>query len=177
MAGGRERGTRSPTHALNNLTLYGHVDLYPFRHNCSSELDNFVFPYFLRQALCQQTLDDWTAKFSPLGIRLAELTSDSTSGSSKGPVSLRDLASADVILTTPEKWDSVTRRWKEHAFLVCIMRSRGPCPYRFTSDPQNKSMRIRVWYPQTPRGFEEDGTSRHHQSKGLCRGAKLSSSS
>ncbi|CAM9338858.1 unnamed protein product [Ectocarpus sp. 12 AP-2014] len=70
------------------------------------------------KALCQQTLDDWTAKFSPLGIRLAELTSDSTSGLSKGSVSLRDLASADVILTTPEKWDSITRRWKEHAFLV-----------------------------------------------------------
>ncbi|CAM9166116.1 unnamed protein product, partial [Ectocarpus sp. 12 AP-2014] len=70
------------------------------------------------KALCQQTLDDWTAKFSPLGIRLAELTSDSTSGPSKGSVSLRDLASADVILTTPEKWDSITRRWKEHAFLV-----------------------------------------------------------
>ncbi|CAM9447533.1 unnamed protein product, partial [Scytosiphon promiscuus] len=66
------------------------------------------------KALCQQTLDDWTAKFAPLGIRLAELTSDS-----KGSlVSLRDLASADIILTTPEKWDSVTRRWKEHAFLV-----------------------------------------------------------
>lgn len=73
------------------------------------------------QALCQQTLDDWTAKFSPLGIRLAELTSDSTSGPSKGSVSLRDLASADVILTTPEKWDSITRRWKEHAFLVCTV--------------------------------------------------------
>lgn len=73
----------------------------------------------LVQALCQQTLDDWTAKFAPLGIRLAELTSDSSSGAaSKGSVSLRDLASADVILTTPEKWDSVTRRWKEHAFLV-----------------------------------------------------------
>ncbi|CAM9375008.1 unnamed protein product [Ectocarpus sp. 4 AP-2014] len=70
------------------------------------------------KALCQQTLDDWTAKFSPLGIRLAELTSDSTSGPPKGSVSLRDLASADVILTTPEKWDSITRRWKEHAFLV-----------------------------------------------------------
>ena len=70
------------------------------------------------QALCQQTLDDWTAKFAPLGIRLAELTSDSSSSASRGLVSLRDLASADVILTTPEKWDSVTRRWKEHAFLV-----------------------------------------------------------
>lgn len=74
--------------------------------------------WFPSQALCQQTLDDWTAKFSPLGTRLAELTSDSTSGPSKGSVSLRDLASADIILTTPEKWDSITRRWKEHAFLV-----------------------------------------------------------
>lgn len=74
--------------------------------------------YYDSQALCQQTLDDWTAKFSPLGIRLTELTSDSTSGPSKGSVSLRDLASADIILTTPEKWDSITRRWKEHSFLV-----------------------------------------------------------
>lgn len=67
-----------------------------------------------RQALCQQTLEDWNLKFSPLGVRLSELTSDSTSYSG----SLRDLASADIIVTTPEKWDSVTRRWKDHAFLV-----------------------------------------------------------
>ncbi|CAM9497637.1 unnamed protein product, partial [Discosporangium mesarthrocarpum] len=68
------------------------------------------------KALCQQTLDDWTAKFSSLGLRLAELTSDVNA--LKGGTHLRDLASADVVLTTPEKWDSVTRRWKEHAFLV-----------------------------------------------------------
>lgn len=70
------------------------------------------------QALCQQMLDDWGAKFGAFGIRLAELTSDSTAGPASG--SLRDLASADIILTTPEKWDSITRRWKEHAFLVSV---------------------------------------------------------
>lgn len=70
-------------------------------------------------------MDDWTAKFSPLGLRLAELTSDSSNIAGSG--SLRDLAAANIILSTPEKWDSVTRRWKEHAFLVS---QRAPAPRR-----------------------------------------------
>jgi DEAD/DEAH box helicase len=70
------------------------------------------------KALCQQTLDLWTAKFGPLGLRLAEVTGDSNSVQG----SLRDIAAADIILTTPEKWDSVTRASREHAFLIGSVR-------------------------------------------------------
>jgi superfamily II RNA helicase len=70
------------------------------------------------KALCQQTLDLWTAKFGPLGLRLAEVTGDSNSMQG----SLRDIAAADIILTTPEKWDSVTRASREHAFLIGSVR-------------------------------------------------------
>lgn len=90
---------------------------------CSSAVPIKSIPVETPQALCQQTLDDWTAKFSPLKLRLAELTSDSASGPSQG--SLREIAKADIILTTPEKWDSVTRRWKEHQFLVKTIYRQG----------------------------------------------------
>ncbi|KAG5177835.1 P-loop containing nucleoside triphosphate hydrolase protein [Tribonema minus] len=72
------------------------------------------------KALCQQTLDQWTAKFAPLGLRLAEVTGDSA-----GPIgaaALRDIAAADIILTTPEKWDSATRMSHERAFLIGSVR-------------------------------------------------------
>eukprot|EP00903_Cladosiphon_okamuranus_P018895 g17378.t1 len=137
--GGGERGWGGPDSGLRRMpSLIAVQDAYPpelsriwsfqrfnaiqsVLHQTVAKSDRNVVvsaPTGCGKALCQQTLDDWTAKFAPLGVRLTELTSDSSSSASNGSVSLRDLASADVILTTPEKWDSVTRRWKAHAFLV-----------------------------------------------------------
>lgn len=46
-------------------------------------------------------------------LRVTELTGDTLYSSS-----LRDLASSDLILTTPEKWDSLSRTWRDHLFLM-----------------------------------------------------------
>ncbi|XP_042463156.1 ATP-dependent DNA helicase MER3 homolog isoform X1 [Zingiber officinale] len=55
------------------------------------------------KALVQEKLRDWNMKFGPLAINCLEMTSDSEYYKSK---SIQD---ADIILTTPEKFDAVTR--------------------------------------------------------------------
>ena len=54
------------------------------------------------KALCSEKLREWTTKFGTMASFL-ELTGDSTNFTP-------DLSKYDVVLTTPEKWDVVTRR-------------------------------------------------------------------
>lgn len=89
------------------------------------------------KALCEERFDDWTKRLAQtkLGIEVATVTGDGDPGES-----FRDVASAQIILTTPEKWDSLTRRWTENFFLLASVKlvlidevhlladqSRGPC--------------------------------------------------
>ncbi|XP_050384222.1 DExH-box ATP-dependent RNA helicase DExH17 isoform X1 [Argentina anserina] len=55
------------------------------------------------KALVQEKVRDWTQKFRSRGIVCLELTGDNES------YSTRNLQEADIILTTPEKFDAVTR--------------------------------------------------------------------
>ncbi len=57
------------------------------------------------KALCRQQLDDWNKSFAAIGLRCLELTGDE--GTVAGALG------ADVVFTTPEKLDSLTRRWRE----------------------------------------------------------------
>eukprot|EP00118_Oscarella_pearsei_P009730 m.56772 g.56772 ORF g.56772 m.56772 type:complete len:531 (+) comp34651_c0_seq4:65-1657(+) len=68
------------------------------------------------KALCSQRCDDWEQKFSPFGLSCRELTGDSEIEN------FFDLQAVDIILTTPEKWDSMTRRWKDNQALVQKIR-------------------------------------------------------
>ncbi|KAF3795031.1 DExH-box ATP-dependent RNA helicase [Nymphaea thermarum] len=56
------------------------------------------------KALVQEKLRDWNQKFGSLGISCLELTGDNES------YNVRHLQEADIILTTPEKFDAVTRQ-------------------------------------------------------------------
>ncbi len=60
------------------------------------------------KSLCAERTRDWQAKFGSLGVRTLELTGDS---SASDVMAIRDF---DLVVTTPEKWDVVTRRWKDH---------------------------------------------------------------
>nr|XP_026695104.1 ATP-dependent DNA helicase MER3-like [Ciona intestinalis] len=64
------------------------------------------------KALCTERHEDWSRKFSPLGLECQELTGDSDIDD------FWQLQKADIILTTPEKWDSMTRRWRDNTSLV-----------------------------------------------------------
>ncbi|KAL3526077.1 hypothetical protein ACH5RR_014449 [Cinchona calisaya] len=55
------------------------------------------------KALVQEKLRDWIQKFGSWGINCLELTSDNEH------YNMRNIQDADIILTTPEKFDAVTR--------------------------------------------------------------------
>lgn len=64
------------------------------------------------KALCHEKLEHWRRRFDPLGVLCEIITGDSV---------LQDLSSIlpyHILITTPEKWDSLSRRWKEcpHVF-------------------------------------------------------------
>jgi len=64
------------------------------------------------KALCQQRIVEWSAKFSPFGLKVVEVTGDVDLRNS-----FRLIAQASIIISTPEKWDSITRSWRDHLFL------------------------------------------------------------
>jgi ATP-dependent DNA helicase HFM1/MER3 len=89
------------------------------------------------KALCEERLNDWSTRLMAmnLGISVALVTGDGDPSDA-----FRDLVSAHVVLTTPEKWDSLTRRWTENFVLFAAFKlvlvdeihlladdSRGPC--------------------------------------------------
>jgi len=62
------------------------------------------------------TLLDWEKKFCHLGLVITELTGDTDQ------VQLSSVRKGDVIVTTPEKWDSMTRGWGDHRRLLDMVR-------------------------------------------------------
>ncbi len=82
------------------------------KNSCRNQRIIYISPL---KALCQQILADWKAKFGSMGLKVVEVTGDSNNDTMSG---VRRLASANLILTTPEKWDSLTRLGSEHTFLI-----------------------------------------------------------
>jgi len=65
------------------------------------------------KALCQEKMQEWNERFSSLGFIILELTGDS------GDVNEQEtFDSAHIIITTPEKWDSITRKWHDNEVLL-----------------------------------------------------------
>lgn len=85
------------------------------------------------KSLCAERQKDWQAKLAALDLQCAELTGDTDQGQ------LRNVQNANIVITTPEKWDSMTRKWKDHAKLMELVKlflidevhilkeSRGAC--------------------------------------------------
>ena len=59
------------------------------------------------KALCAERLLDWSQKFNKVGLKCCELTGDSDIND------VNQLVDQKLIVTTPEKWDSITRRWRD----------------------------------------------------------------
>lgn len=68
------------------------------------------------KSLCSERFKDWQAKFGIFDIQCAELTGDTEQ------FQLKNVAHASIIITTPEKWDSVTRKWKDNAKLMNMIQ-------------------------------------------------------
>ncbi|KAL6717498.1 ATP-dependent DNA helicase MER3 [Lecanora helva] len=81
------------------------------------QVDQFKIVYMApTKSLCSERHRDWQTKFAPLNLECAELTGDTEQGQ------LRSVQSASIIITTPEKWDSMTRKWKDHARLMQMVK-------------------------------------------------------
>lgn len=68
------------------------------------------------KSLCAERQKDWQAKFASLDLQCAELTGDTDQGQ------LRNVQNASIIITTPEKWDSMTRKWKDQMKLMQLLK-------------------------------------------------------
>ncbi|KFY43687.1 hypothetical protein V494_01845 [Pseudogymnoascus sp. VKM F-4513 (FW-928)] len=68
------------------------------------------------KSLCSERARDWGVKFGNLNIATAELTGDTDA------TEMRKVGSATIIVTTPEKWDSITRKWKDYVKLLQLVK-------------------------------------------------------
>ncbi|KAK2822171.1 hypothetical protein Q5P01_022236 [Channa striata] len=66
------------------------------------------------KALCSQCFENWRKKFGPLGLNCKELTGDTEIDD------FFEIQDSHIILTTPEKWDSMTRKWKDNCLLQLV---------------------------------------------------------
>ncbi|KAK3232115.1 hypothetical protein Dsin_003996 [Dipteronia sinensis] len=63
------------------------------------------------EALAKERYRDWDLKFSKgLGLRVVELTGETA-------VDLKLLEKGQIIISTPEKWDALSRRWKQRKYV------------------------------------------------------------
>ncbi|OKP11203.1 ATP-dependent DNA helicase MER3 [Penicillium subrubescens] len=68
------------------------------------------------KSLCSERFRDWNTKFAALDLKCAELTGDTDH------TQLRSIQTSQIIITTPEKWDSMTRKWKDHMRLMHLVK-------------------------------------------------------
>ena len=63
------------------------------------------------KALVRERVQDWRKRLAvPLNIKLVELTGDNTPDT-------RTIRDADIIITTPEKWDGISRSWQTRSYV------------------------------------------------------------
>ncbi|KAF2663905.1 Sec63-domain-containing protein [Microthyrium microscopicum] len=63
------------------------------------------------KALVRERVLDWSKRLAkPLGLKLVELTGDNTPDT-------RTIRDADIIITTPEKWDGISRSWQTRGYV------------------------------------------------------------
>ncbi|GAM18810.1 hypothetical protein SAMD00019534_019850 [Acytostelium subglobosum LB1] len=66
------------------------------------------------KALVRERMNDWSVKLAEkLGKRLVELTGDYTPN-------MIALQNADIVTTTPEKWDGISRNWKNRSYVTSV---------------------------------------------------------
>ena len=69
------------------------------------------------KALCSEKHNEWSEKFEKLhGLKCIELTGDTENDNEN------EIDSAHIICTTPEKWDSMTRKWKNRELIMSRVR-------------------------------------------------------
>lgn len=80
---------------------------WAFRENPGSKVV-YIAPM---KALVRERVKDWGARLTrQMGLSLVELTGDNTPDT-------RTIRDADIIITTPEKWDGISRSWQTRDYV------------------------------------------------------------
>ncbi|KAF2135721.1 uncharacterized protein K452DRAFT_260242 [Aplosporella prunicola CBS 121167] len=80
---------------------------WAFRENPGSKVV-YIAPM---KALVRERVQDWGRRLTaPMGLKLVELTGDNTPDT-------RTIRDADIIITTPEKWDGISRSWQTRDYV------------------------------------------------------------
>ena len=80
---------------------------WAFRENPGSKVV-YIAPM---KALVRERVQDWRGRLAgPMGLQLVELTGDNTPDT-------RSIRHADMIITTPEKWDGISRSWQTRGYV------------------------------------------------------------
>lgn len=67
------------------------------------------------KALCKEKAEQWRKKFDKITMPVSELTGDTSRSE------MKTVREARIIVTTPEKWDSITRSWIDHRKLLDLV--------------------------------------------------------
>ncbi|KAL2913623.1 plasma membrane calcium [Polyrhizophydium stewartii] len=68
------------------------------------------------KALCSERARDWQSKFAPYGVSCQEMTGDTDYNR------MAEIQRSNIIVTTPEKWDATTRKWRDQKNLLRLLR-------------------------------------------------------
>ncbi|KAL9120054.1 MAG: hypothetical protein Q9187_003393 [Circinaria calcarea] len=80
---------------------------WAFRENPGSKVV-YIAPM---KALVRERVQDWRKRLTQqMGLKLVELTGDNTPDT-------RTIRDADIIITTPEKWDGISRSWQTRGYV------------------------------------------------------------
>ncbi|KPJ20131.1 putative ATP-dependent DNA helicase HFM1 [Papilio machaon] len=67
------------------------------------------------KAICTERLTEWSPKFSKFNSLCIEVTGDTD-------VDFSQLKPYRIIITTPEKWNMLTRRWRDYRGMVEVIK-------------------------------------------------------
>ncbi|KAI9015488.1 hypothetical protein DFJ74DRAFT_680316 [Hyaloraphidium curvatum] len=110
---GRNVVVSAPTSAGKTVVL----ELAIARELMKADRENVKIIYMApTRALCTERARDWSARFRTLGITCGELTGDTAHDE------IRNVQRAQIIVTTPEKWDSISRKWRDHQALFNLVK-------------------------------------------------------
>lgn len=84
--------------------IHGALKTSKIKHLQSNCLEGKIVYIAPTKSLCSEKLESWQQRFGFLGLRIVLITGDVNASSSESRI-----LNADLILTTAEKWDSVTR--------------------------------------------------------------------
>jgi ATP-dependent DNA helicase HFM1/MER3 len=107
--------TGSGKTTLFEIAIARVIDRFFNRELNKFSTSNFKIIYLAPiKSLCQEKFSEWKMKFGqhPFGLSVIEATGDSDY------INISQLTNANLIISTPERWDIITRKWKETPHVI-----------------------------------------------------------